>query len=231
MIARRRSRRRSAVLATDAELRGAHPPRQVRSVDAIQRIALAAHELFDARDYDAVSVADIASAAEMSVGAFYTRFPSKEHLIVHLLGDLESELRATMGREMSAERLAGCTLAEVVRRYLVMMARAFVRHRGLVRPATLIARQTRDEQLRELLRRFNHDVHGRFRALLLERLGSRTSATTITRIDLAILWSSAAMREVLLYGEPVSSLSRRHSTLIDELTRGVVLYLEAECDE
>jgi hypothetical protein len=50
MIAPRRSRRRSAILATDEELRGAHPPRQVRSVDAIQRIALAAQALFDSRE-------------------------------------------------------------------------------------------------------------------------------------------------------------------------------------
>ena len=206
--------------------------KQARSVDAIQRIAIAGQELFAARDFDAVSVADIAAAAGISVGAFYTRFPSKEHLVVHLMRDLADEMMALMDREMSPASLVDASVAEVVRRYLSMVAGAFVRHRGLLRPATLIARRTSDAQLQELLRRFNDTVHGRFRALLAARLASSAIADAViaARIDLAILWSSAALREVLLYGEPVSSLSRQHPSLVDELVRGVALYLTADSD-
>lgn len=220
-------RRRSEALASAEELWGAKPPRQARSVEATQRLALAGAALFAARDFDAVSVGDIAEAAGMSVGAFYTRFASKEHLVVHLMGSLAEELATLARRELSPERLAGATLADVVRRYLSLMGGAFVRHRGLLRPATLIARRSDDGQLRDLLARFNCEVHGRFRDLLLERLGNEPRERAIARIDLAILWSSAAMREVLLHGEPVSRLSRSHSALVDGLARGVVLYLEA----
>jgi AcrR family transcriptional regulator len=223
----RRGRRPAPALATADELRGALPPKQIRSVDAIQRIAIAGRRLFDERDYDAVSVADIAAGAGMSVGAFYTRFPSKEHLVVHLIGDLADELAAAAHDELSADRLTGRTLADVVRLYFARMAEAFVRHRGVLRPATLIARQTQDAELRALLRRFNADMHGRIRALLLERLPGMPREIAAARIDMAILWSSAAMREVLLYGEPVSSLSRRDTVLVDELTRAVTLYLGA----
>lgn len=223
----RRARAESQPLATDEELWGALPPKQVRSVDAIQRIAAAGHALFAERDYEVVSVADIAGAAGVSVGAFYTRFPSKEHLIVHLMRDVADELSARLQREMSDDRMAACGLADVVRQCLLLMARSFVRHRALIRPASLIARQTRDEQLRALLRRFNDAAHSHVRGLLRSRLGGVAPNVARLRIDAAILWSSAAMREVLLYGEPVSSLSPRHASLIDELTRGVVLYLDA----
>jgi AcrR family transcriptional regulator len=223
----RRATARSVALATDDELWGALPPKQTRSVDAIQRIASAGRALFRARDFDAVSVADIARAAGISVGAFYTRFPSKEHLAIHLLGDLDDELRASALREMDPQRLTGVSLSGVVRRFLALTADAFLRHRGLLRPATLIARQTRDDQLRGLVRRFNKDVHGLFRARLLERLSVTDPKTTVARIDLAILWTSAALREVLLYGEPVSALSRSATRLVDELSRGFVLYLES----
>lgn len=226
----RRTRSSSAPLATAEELRGARVPKQARSVDAMQRILVAAHELFSTRDYDEVSIADIAKAAGLSVGGFYTRFPTKEHLVVVLMGDVADELRATMGREMSPARIAGFSLRDVVHQYLTMMGTAFLRHRGLVRPAALIARQTRDEALRTLMKRFNDDVHSRFREMLLERLPLHVRANGTARIDIAILWSSAAMREVLLYGEPVSSLSRKHTTLIDELTRGVTLYLESNAE-
>ena len=226
-MAARRSRRRSVALATEDELWGARPPKQARSVDVIQRIAIAGQELFTVREYDAVSVADIASAAGVSVGAFYTRFPSKEHLVVYLMRDIAEELLAEMGREMSEQRLADCDAREVMRRYLVMMGRAFVRHRGLLRPATLIARQTQNAELPEFLRRFNDSPHGHVRTLLLARLRRLPRDVAVRRIDAAVLWSSAAMREVLLYAEPVSALSPRHTSLIEELTLGVAAYFTA----
>ena len=224
--AARRARRASAPLASTQELRGALVPKQVRSVDAMQRILVAAQDLFASAEYDDVSIADIARAADLSVGTFYTRFPTKEHLVVVLLGSVMDELREFMSREMRPSRLARNTVADLVRQYLTMMGRAFVKHRGLLRPATLIARQTRDAALQSLIKGFNDDVHSRFRTMLLDRLPPHARMNGALHVDLAILWSSAAMREVLLYGEPVSSLARRHQTLIDELTRGVTLYLE-----
>ena len=226
-MATRRGRRRSVALATEDELWGARPPKQARSVDVIQRIAIAGQELLTTREYDAVSVADIATAAGVSVGAFYTRFPSKEHLVVHLMRDVAEELLAEMSRAMSERRMADCDASEVMRHYLVMMGRAFVRHRGLLRPATLIARQTQNVELREFLRRFNTSAHGRLRAMLLARVRTLPRDVAVARIDAAVLWSSAAMREVLLYGEPVSSLSPRHASLIEELARGVAAYFTA----
>lgn len=228
MTRARRTRGLSQPLATDDELWGALPPKQARSVDAIQRIAVAGQALFVERDYDDVSVADIAAAAGVSVGAFYTRFPSKEHLIVHLMRDVADELSTRLQREMSTDRMVAHGLADVMRQYLLLMGRSFVRHRALIRPASLIARQTRDAQLRAILRRFNHTAHSHLRGLLLSRLVGLAPDVARIRIDAGILWSSAAMREVLLYGEPVSSLSPRHASLIDELTRGVVLYLAAD---
>ena len=224
-MATRRGRRRSVALATEDELWGARPPKQARSVDVIQRIAIAGQEMLATRDYDTVSIADIASAAGVSVGAFYTRFPSKEHLVVHLMRDVAADLLTELQRELSDQRLAGCGVADVMRGYLSLMGRAFVRHRALLRPASLIARQTPHAELREFLRRFNDTAHGHVRSLLLARLDMLPSDVAITRIDTAVLWSSAAMREVLLYAEPVSSLSPRHAALIAELTRGVAAYL------
>ena len=105
---------------------------------------------------------------------------------------------------------------------------SFVQYRGILRPASLIARQTRDESVRELFRRFNSDVHGRFRDALLRRLEWKEPATALAQVNSMILWSSAALREVLLYGEPVSALSRTHAAFIEELVRAAASSLE--CD-
>ena len=126
---------------------------------------------------------------------------------------------------MNERDLANAPFETVVRQYLTMMAEAFVEHRGLLRPASLIARQNNDEQLQALLRRFNSVVHGRFRALLLERMKEVPEHIRAVRIDTAILFTSAAMREALLYGEPVSSLSPRQATLVEQLTKAFTLYV------
>ena len=47
-----------------------------------QRIDDAAMQLFRERGYDAVSVADIATAAGVSVPTFYAHFPSREHIVM-----------------------------------------------------------------------------------------------------------------------------------------------------
>jgi AcrR family transcriptional regulator len=229
-VGARRRRRPSPVLASPDEIPGALPPRQVRSVGATWQIAEAGQRLFLEREYEAVSVADIAAAAERSVGAFYTRFPTKEHLIVHLALGLTDELRAQAERALDPIALAGRGVAEVIEVYFALAANSFIRYRGIIRPASLIARQTRDEALRELVRRFNADVHARFRDALLQRLAWKEPAIARTQVNSMILWSSAALREVLLYGEPVSSLSHTQSAFLRELVRAAACSLECDRD-
>ena len=87
------------------------------------------------------------------------------------------------------------------------------------------ARQSDSEQLRGLLSRFNHDIHGRFRHLLMMRQARVARPDPETAINLMILMVSAAMREVLLYGEPVSQLAPAPNQLLRELTNAAVSYL------
>ncbi|SDG86761.1 TetR/AcrR family transcriptional regulator [Klenkia brasiliensis] len=47
-----------------------------------RRLTDAAYELFAAHGYDAVSVADIAEAADVSVPTFYAYFRTKEHVVL-----------------------------------------------------------------------------------------------------------------------------------------------------
>jgi AcrR family transcriptional regulator len=219
---------RSAPLASREELRGAHPPRQLRSLDAIQRIADAGRQLFAAKDFDEVTVADLAAGAGVSVGAFYLRFRSKEHLVAFLLGDISEMLQEQVLRESDSDRWNGASLTDVLSWYLGTAARAFAVHRGILRPATLIARQTRDPELLELLTTFNTTVHGRFRALMIERRHLITHPDPDLALNMVLLWTSAAIREAVLYREPVSTLGSEDWTqLTRELTIGAVAYLTA----
>lgn len=222
----RRRRRRAEPLATRDELRGATAPRQLRSVDALQRIASAARRLLTEREFDVISIADIAAAAGISVGSFYLRFRTKEHLVAFLLGDLSEELKNQVRRESHPARWRGASLEDVISWYLTGAAEAFARHRGVLRPATIIARQTRDRELLALLSDFNSVVHERFRALMMERAHLITHPEPERAINIVLLSASAALREAVLYAEPASRLApANRRLLVKELTDGAVAYL------
>ena len=228
MAADRRPRRRGSPVTSPDESPGANPPKQLRSVDALQRIGAAAMALLEERDYDDVSVSDIAAAAGISVGAFYIRFRSKERLIAFLLRDVRNELTEQLRHESDPARWQHAGMDEIVAWYLNTMAAAFVRHRAVLRPATIIARHTQDAELRQLLTEFNTEAHGRFRALLLARRQHIARPDPEAAINSLLLWVSAAIREAVLYREPVSSLgSRDYRALTRELTVAAVAYLRA----
>lgn len=58
-------------------------PKVVDKEQRKREIALAALDLFGERGFAATSVSDIARAAQVSKGAIYLYFDSKEHLIIH----------------------------------------------------------------------------------------------------------------------------------------------------
>src|SRR6266540_1054223 len=57
-----------------------------------QQIADAARELFVARGFDRVTVAEVARAAEVAEQTVYNYFPTKEDLVFHRLESFEEEL-------------------------------------------------------------------------------------------------------------------------------------------
>ncbi len=80
-------------------------PQQVRSEETRARILGAALELFSQNGYEATGVAEICQRCDMSKGAFYHHFPTKQAVFLELmeewLGGLEKELTALAERASS----------------------------------------------------------------------------------------------------------------------------------
>ena len=207
-------------------------PKQARGRAAQERLVAATLALLAEQPFERVSVADIAARAGVAVGSVYRRFPSKERLLVYVAQEavLPGELAALRDR-LDPARWRGAPIAAVVECYLAMTADLFRRRRAVIRPMALLARLTDDAELRALLAGTNREAHERFRALLHERLAAVRHPRPAQAIDLAILWASAALREVVLFGQPVSSLAPEmdDAALVRELTCGFVAYLEAPC--
>lgn len=92
-------------LATDASRRTR------KRLQTRDHIAAAAFALFDAHGYDAVTMEQIAAAADVARGTLYNHFPVKEAVLAHglhaqLARDLEPLMRTVLARDSVAERLA-----------------------------------------------------------------------------------------------------------------------------
>jgi AcrR family transcriptional regulator len=119
-----------------------------------QRILDIALGLLEERDYERISVREVAESADVALATLYRYFPSKDHLFAEALVQWAS----TLGPDLTRRPLTGTTAAERVEGALQRAARAFERRPQLAR--LLMRFETSDEP-------FAHEV--------LTRLDSATS--------------------------------------------------------
>src|SRR5689334_18223848 len=74
---------------------GVLPVKQERGSRTRDKLLRAGHRLIAKRDFDSMSVAEIAAAAGCSVGAFYQRFRDKDAFFGALVAHYVSEARET----------------------------------------------------------------------------------------------------------------------------------------
>lgn len=125
--------------------------------DTANRLRNSALQLFADRWYEVVSVAEVCRSAGVSNGTFYRYFSSKEELFFSLL----EEFLDKFGRDL--ESVGGATLAERLRRFVLVVAGAARRYAGEV--AVFREGQYRfprfEERLRDLYVRTVERIYGR----------------------------------------------------------------------
>lgn len=176
-------------------------PRQDRSRRTAERIIAAALALLERKSFEALSVAEIARKAGISVGGFYGRFASKQALLEYFDAAV---LEGVLGRaevELDPARLRGADARTVVTTYLRLAVRMFRRHRLVLQQVALRSRTATDAGFRARIRAANQRLHGRFRALLLARRAELTHPEPELALDLGLTFVSASLREYVLFAE------------------------------
>lgn len=122
----------------------ARSAKQERSRQTLARILTAAEELLETREFDELTMADLAEHAGCGVGTFYGRLPNKESLLLCLH---ERYMEAGLAGSASVfEQCRNAGLEERVQRLCAMMVDFFAAHRGVTRAITnyLFARPSED---------------------------------------------------------------------------------------
>lgn len=168
------------ILGQDHWPEGVLPVRQRRGEATRDRLLAAGARLVAERDIDALSVAEIAAAADCSVGSFYQRFRDKDAffrtLIARYLAEgLAGNEAIFVAHAGDGDRMVGELVAGIAGR--------FRRHAGLIRAA--IRRRLEDPSIWEPIRRSGYGAADRFVAWLAERRGGALSAAEELRVRFA----------------------------------------------
>lgn len=196
------------------------PPRQRRARETEQALLTAGRQLLAERDFAAVSVAQIAAACQVSVGAFYGRFRDKMAFFDALRTMVMEESDASVARYMAEHRWQEVPPRQIIEKTMRFMVNGCHTNRGVIR-ASLKHATTRPEEW------LPHQKNGqllvdRFVALLLPHVkGSREDAELRLNFAMQMVFGTL-VNAVLNNPEPLHLDDER---LPAELTRMMVAYL------
>jgi len=110
-------------------------PVQARAHATRDALLAAGRALLADRDFDALSIADLAGRAGLSVGSFYGRFRDKEAYIDQLQLQVTTEWVDAATRMFDAQRARGAGAATIVRELCVTVVRLLRADAGFLRAA------------------------------------------------------------------------------------------------
>lgn len=114
-------------------------PRQARAQATLERFFEATVELLQARSFEEVTVADIVSRANASVGAFYKRFSSKQALLPVLLDWIHRQQFDAIESFVKDPRWDGVGLEGRIDAFVDTLVDSYRTHHHLMK--ALVARQ------------------------------------------------------------------------------------------
>lgn len=148
-------------------------PPTVKGRKTRDAIIHAAENLFRSRSYREVTVADITTAAGVSIGTFYRYFPSREDLFVFLLSRVFGEMYESTRGSWQPSSLLLPNFERATARYL----RAYSSNRTILRSAYELSGSS--EQVAQLWRALRDSLYER----MLVRLRQDQELSKLQRLD------------------------------------------------
>lgn len=199
------------------------PPTQERSKRTYDRLLRAATGILRDKSFDETTLSEIAARANVTVGAFYARFGSKEALLEHLEERVYRRTEADLGA--AGDEIELGRLADVVRAYVRTIAIIYETERGVIR--ALLTRSRSDPEMDARRRAFN----GRVLDLVVDNLMQRSDEFAHPRpreaLRLGWLLITGALREAILFDDYYPATPEGEE-LMDEMTWALVAYLTSE---
>lgn len=180
---------------------GFQRPQQERSRRTLARIADATEALLRERGPDQITVQNVVSRADSSVGAFYTRFRSRDDAVAYVHQRFWGEVHCRWSDFLAPESWIGVPaamlIAEVVRRY----CRVFLSDAGRGRAFLLELLTRQDEFLLARLRTLHAEIAAMMGRLLEARREELNHPCPAEAAEKGFRVVLAAVRDHVLFGD------------------------------
>ncbi len=202
------------------------PPCQKRSRETHERILKAGESLLNKKDFEQISIAEIAAEADISVGNFYNRFPDKTAMMYCLYENYENQRTERMLLALDPEKWGARDLEASVRGITGLIVDLFLERTGLIRSFVSFMRNNPafgSERLKQRLMK----VYESAADLLLVHQG-RFSSSDKNRAAAYAVWMIGAMcREHILNANlPMQQrMAFGRNDYVNEFSRMVLGYL------
>jgi AcrR family transcriptional regulator len=208
----------------EAGLQWVRPPQQTRSQETLERLLDAAEALIAEKGFEDTPVAEVASRAGSSVGAFYSRFKDKDALFHALYDRWLEQATATAAANLAPERWQGASIPELLTAVVSFLVDIYRERGGLIR--AFVVRNHADPAFQARRERLSLYISDRLTALLLERRHEirHPHPERAARFGVVLLFGT--LENVMLFGDFRSrTQSLDDETLAVELTLAYLAYL------
>ncbi|MDG1906489.1 MAG: TetR/AcrR family transcriptional regulator [Arenicella sp.] len=218
-----------SVRGLDEEIPGLYLPKQDRSQQAMSRVLTQFHLLLKKQAFADIQMSAVSKASGVGVGTIYFRFSSKDHLLIALAEKItREEIEPKYQQFILPDSIQKQSLEEFLLAYFKVVSTVFSDYRYLLKPLTLLSRETSDEKVTEFLNRMNSNIQQKLSKNMMGLARRSKPAVTAKSVELAILWAGASLREEFLYKSPKSGLTHgEDQSFVQELSKALAGYLEA----
>jgi AcrR family transcriptional regulator len=204
-------------------------PRQARSQATLERFVEGTRQLLEERSFEEITVADIVSKAERTVGSFYARFEDK-YAVLHVLVDrLDERIKALVNAFCEPARWDGSPVADFVGQAVSLNVLAYRRSNALYRAAlTAAATDERFRARRIESLRYCAEQH---KAFLSTRADELACHDVSRASDLMYEVVTAMLDHELLFGRFTTTTPSSDVELVAELTEQCLAVLGVHAAE
>ncbi len=201
-----------------------NPPQQKRSRESMQRLLDAAEERIAAVGTESLTIADVVAQADLSVGAFYARFPDKTSLLRAVQARFHDRVEPVLRAEMLRRGAEAANLAEAIDRLLDVLLGHMVSTRELSR--AFMMSSVFDPEMRVTGSKVNRARREVFASVLLAHREEIGHTDPSVAIAMAYGLYAAVVRGTMVFGLH----HELHQDIADpiiasEIKRALTLYL------
>jgi len=190
----------------------------------MERMLLAAEELFATKEFADVPLAEIAARAGYTIGAFYARFTDKDALLRTLEERLYATVEEVIARRTGAAEEGELTLAQYIHALIADTATIYRLRRGTMRALTAAARH--DRALRRRMDRVNAATVERFTGALVSHSTRLAHPDPRVAAEFVLVLIASTLRETILFRDGWTiPPALNDGVIVEELGRSVVRYL------